>query len=94
MLARIFFILLLSVLFVGKSQTLVSVFEFTESGEFFSCEKNFEEPSGEEKNFLFISSTPVHISLILSPFSLVSVHRNFHFSPFKIPDRRGPPHLI
>ncbi|TGK49302.1 hypothetical protein EHQ16_10380 [Leptospira kanakyensis] len=91
MLARIFFILLLSVLFIGKSQTSVSVAEFTETGEIFSSEKNIEEPPGEEESFLHISSAPVYISIIHSSLSLVPTNRALTFISIKFPDRRGPP---
>ncbi|PJZ45017.1 hypothetical protein [Leptospira brenneri] len=91
MLARIFFILLMSVLLIGKSQSWVSIAEFTESGEIFSCEKNFEEPPGEEESFFHFPSLPVYISITHTFFSPLSKDRSPNFISFKFPDRRGPP---
>ncbi|TGL87238.1 hypothetical protein EHQ68_11820 [Leptospira congkakensis] len=91
MVARIFFILLISVSIIGKSQPWVSVVEFAESGENFSNEKNSEESPGEEESFLHISSLPVYISVSFSFISLISTHRSPSYISFKFPDRRGPP---
>ncbi|XDD53242.1 hypothetical protein AB3N62_12245 [Leptospira sp. WS4.C2] len=93
MIARIFFILLMSVLVIGKSQSWSSVAEFTESGEIFTCEKNFEEPPGEEENFLYIPSLPVYISVFQSYSFLISASLAPTIISIKFPDRRGPPNL-
>lgn len=83
----------MSVLVIGKSQSWSSVAEFTEFGEIFTCEKNFEEPPGEEENFLYIPSLPVYISVFQSYSFLISASLAPTIISIKFPDRRGPPNL-
>lgn len=84
----------MSVLVIGKSQPWTSFAEFTEAGEIFSCEKNFEEPPGEEENFLHIASDPVCISVLQSFLSPIPSSFAPSILSFKFPERRGPPNFI
>lgn len=83
----------MSVLVIGKSQSWISLAEFTESAEIFSCEKNFEEPPGEEKNLLPISTSPVYISIVNSFLFSISASVIPNILLFKFPERRGPPNF-
>ncbi|MCW7493652.1 hypothetical protein ND861_13460 [Leptospira sp. 2 VSF19] len=93
MIARIFFILLLSVLVIGKSQSWTSLAEFTESGEIFTCEKNLEELPGEEESVLSVPIFPVLI-LISQSYSFRNIPSfAYQIISIKFPDRRGSPQL-
>ncbi|TGL21313.1 hypothetical protein EHQ47_11075 [Leptospira bourretii] len=91
MLARIFFILIVSVLVFGKSQAWTSIAEFTESGEIFVSENNSEEPPSEEEGFIYIPTLPVSISIIqFYSFSIAALLAP-NIVSIKFPDRRGSP---
>ncbi|EKJ87502.1 hypothetical protein EHQ55_04280 [Leptospira meyeri] len=91
MLARIFFILIVSVLVFGKSQAWTSIAEFTESGEVFISENNSEEPPSEEEGFLYIPTLPVSVSVFqFYSFSFAAL-LTYNIVSIKFPDRRGSP---
>ncbi|TGK78826.1 hypothetical protein EHQ31_10235 [Leptospira montravelensis] len=91
MIARIFFILLLSVLVIGKSQSWTSLAEFTESGEIFSYEKNLEELPGEEDSGFSVPLFPVLILVSQSYSFRNSSSLTYKIISIKFPDRRGSP---
>ncbi|PJZ84172.1 hypothetical protein [Leptospira harrisiae] len=94
MLARIFYILIVSVLVFGKSQAWTSIAEFTESGEIFTSENSFEEqPPGEEEGLLYVTALTVSISIIRIHSFLTATLLAPNIVSIKFPDRRGSPNF-